>query len=118
LPYGSSITPNVTDYSKRGAAIAQALGVKLTPVEAADSNRPQLENFRGGLKVTELVPNSAAANAGVHVGDVIVGIGKYETLSLASLRHVINNAGAQPATLTLRRNGATYSTQIALRSEP
>jgi beta-lactamase regulating signal transducer with metallopeptidase domain len=121
-PKGSSAAPsnieNVEGVSQQGESLAGALGLKLSPLKPDDSNPARLGSFRGGLQVTELRAETAAAKSGVRVGDVIVGIGSYETRDFANLALAIKKTGSQPAKLLLRRDGETFSAQIAAGLEP
>jgi serine protease Do len=76
-----------------GDAVWQKLGLRLRPVGAEAVNRSQPQ-FRGGLSVTEVRPDSPADRAGVHVGDILVGLHKFEMLSTDHVQFVLNHPDA------------------------
>jgi hypothetical protein len=99
-----------------GQALAMALGLKLMAIEPRPDQQATLGTFRGGLtvvEVDELAAGAAAARAGLKPGDVIVGLGQYETRTLANLAYAIEKMGHRPARLFLRRDGQTYTTELA-----
>jgi serine protease Do len=73
------------------------LGINGSPVsrEIVARTDPRLH---GGLEVTQLNPNGAAARAGIKRGDILVGLGfgtngakQWETLTLDNVAYVLNN---------------------------
>ncbi|MHC4880366.1 MAG: pilus assembly protein N-terminal domain-containing protein, partial [Planctomycetota bacterium] len=66
----------------------QKLGLKVQPVSADDLGAYQ-SNYRGGLRITEVRRLSPASLAGLHQGDVLVGLDKWETVSLKNLDYVL-----------------------------
>lgn len=46
-------------------------------------------NYRGGIRITSVVPNSPADKAGIEAGDILVGLETWETTSLADLAFVL-----------------------------
>ena len=68
------------------------LGCRLQTVEnSADISRafPQLH---GGLKLTEVRPESAASRAGLKPGDILVGLHQWEMTTLDNVLYVLNHA--------------------------
>jgi serine protease Do len=63
------------------------------PVRAEAVNRSQPQ-FRGGLSVTEVRPDSAAERAGLQRGDILVGLHKFEMLSTDHVQFVLNHPDA------------------------
>jgi serine protease Do len=83
------------------------LGVKLNPVgaEMVAKANPQLH---GGLLVTDVLVGSAAANAGIQKGDILVGLHLWETLNADNVAYVLNHkdfATFQPLQFYLSRDG-------------
>jgi serine protease Do len=83
------------------------LGVKLNPVgaELVTKANPQLH---GGLLVTDVLAGSAAANAGIQKGDILVGLHLWETLNADNVAYVLNHkdfATFQPLQFYLSRDG-------------
>ena len=48
-------------------------------------------SYRGGLKVLEVRTDSPAAAQGIQPGDIILGIHKWETITLDNLSFVLDN---------------------------
>ena len=69
---------------------AKRLGIKVTPVgvDAVAKANPQLH---GGLVIVEVTAGSAAANAGIQKGDVLVGLHSWETLRVDDVAFVLNH---------------------------
>ncbi len=72
-----------------GDPIWQKLGLRLRPVggEVVKRSMPQ---FRGGLMITEVRPDSPAERSGVQRGDILVGLHKFEMLSNENVHYVLN----------------------------
>ncbi len=66
------------------------LGLQLEPIEADQFVRDFGTRFRGGLRVTKVRPGSPAAAEALKVGDVLVGLHKWETRSLKNLNYVLS----------------------------
>jgi serine protease Do len=83
------------------------LGIRTSPVPPESVNRvnPQL---RGGLSITDVDPNSPAAQAGFQRGDVLIGLDKWETITSDNVVYVINHpdlASISPLRFFLVRGG-------------
>jgi serine protease Do len=66
------------------------LGVHLSPV-APESVARVNRQLNGGLEVTEITADGAAARAGIKKGDILVGLHQWETLSLDNVTYVLNH---------------------------
>jgi serine protease Do len=66
------------------------IGMKLAPVgaDAVTKANPQLH---GGLVIMEVAAGSAAANAGLQKGDILVGLHSWETLRIEDVAFVLNH---------------------------
>jgi serine protease Do len=92
--------------SSAGDAIWQKLGLRLRPV-GAELVRRTMPQFRGGLMVTEVRPDSPAERSGLQRGDILVGLHKFEMLSNENVQYVLNQsetAGFQPLKFYVLRN--------------
>jgi serine protease Do len=96
-------------FGKPGTAelVWNKLGVQLVPVskEIVTQVNPQLN---GGMRVASLATSSAAAQAGIRQGDILVGLHQWETLSLDNVAFVLTHpdlASFNPLSFYLIRNG-------------
>lgn len=65
------------------------LGAKLTPL--AKSSLPSAQrDYNGGLQVTAIRSDGPAARFGLQVGDILVGMQDWETVSLRDVEYVLN----------------------------
>jgi C-terminal processing protease CtpA/Prc len=69
----------------------QRLGLSLDPIEADQLRRYQTP-LRGGLIVLRVRKESPAAQMKVAEGDVIIGLGDWETVSVANVEWVLDHA--------------------------
>lgn len=101
----------------QGDVIWQKLGLRLSPVGpdavrirpvvGADTVRTSSPQFRGGLMIAEVRPDSPADRAGVQRGDILVGLHKFEMLSNENVQYVLNQSeaiGFQPLKFYVLRN--------------
>ena len=95
-----------------------SLGVDAQDVDARIANGLGLDEARGAV-VTRVYPGSAAAAAGVQVGDVIVAANGQRIADRDTLR---NFEGLQPVgarvSLDVRRNGKPLELDATLREQP
>lgn len=68
----------------------EVLGLKLTPM-AASAVRQISPRYRGGLKVVAVRSEGPAANQGIRPGDVLVGMHKWETVTLSNVAFILNS---------------------------
>jgi serine protease Do len=79
--------------SRSTAEIDQAwelFGVRVVLVSEGDLARPN-SDYKAGLRVTQLRPNSPAAQGGLSVGDVLVAMHDYRIESVDNLKYVLNH---------------------------
>jgi hypothetical protein len=62
--------------------IRQSFGARF---EVVRQDELQASRYRGGLKITELHSGGPAERAGLRVGDILVGVDRWETMSLDNL---------------------------------
>ncbi len=124
---GAEKTAEVSLESSRPAAIEQAvnaagdaawqkMGLRLRPVGADAVNR-SYPQFRGGLAVTDVRPDSPAERAGVQRGDILVGLHKFEMLSGEHIHYVLAHpdlATFQPLKFYVLRSGQLQAGKIQL----
>jgi serine protease Do len=84
------------------------LGLELKPIPSKQFRAKYQTSFRGGLSVTAVRTGSPAAVEGIRTGDVLVGMHKWETVSVANVSWVLNRTDFKKLTplrfLILRGN--------------
>lgn len=93
------------------------LGIRATPVSPTLQNGLE-GNYRGGLRVTAIREDSAAARHGIQVGDILVGLQKFETTSLNDLDYVLNKVDSDSTSVpfyVVRNSVALESTMDLIR---
>jgi len=95
----------------------EKLGLSLDPLEASQVQRVRSQ-LRGGLIVIAVRDNSPANQASVLEGDVIVGLGNWETLSRENVDWVLQHAdevkNGEPLRIFLLRNGELRHAAVRL----
>ena len=81
--------PSVLDANVAKLAWEQ-LGIRVVPVAAAEVASIN-EDYRGGLRITEVRVGSPAARNRLMVGDIIVGIMEWQTVSLENLQWILSS---------------------------
>jgi len=87
----------------------EVVGLKLTPSLASDFRRLR-SSYRGGLKVLAVKPESPAARQGIRMGDVLVGMHVWETVSMDHMQYILSRpdfASIQPLKFFILRGGET-----------
>lgn len=90
------------------------LGMTLEPGDASQIRRIN-PTLRGGLKVVAVRPESPAAKLGVREGDVVIGLAKWETVSLKDVDWVLDHyqpRDGQPINILTLRNAAEGATSV------
>ena len=93
------------------------LGLQLAPV-AADLVSRVDSRLHGGLEVTNVHAQGAAARAGIKKGDILVGLHAYETVNVDNVTYVLNQpdvATAAPIPFYIVRAGQVRRGQLALQ---
>ncbi len=68
----------------------EVLGLELKPIPTEDFRQTFQTRYRGGLTVSNVRPESPAANQGIRRGDVLVGMHIWETISLDNVSYILN----------------------------
>ena len=87
------------------------LGVSVRPIGLPDAARRQLSRRRGAL-VMGVAPGGPAESAGLHLGDVILGLDGVEVSGGRSLARALRARFGAPAPLEIWRTGAPASLTI------
>ncbi|MBN2024789.1 MAG: polysaccharide biosynthesis/export family protein [Pirellulales bacterium] len=92
------VRPSSPEHSGPGAtsdrhgsseAIRDRLGLELEDISPEQFRERFKTRYRGGLAIASVRPDSPAAKQGIRRGDVLVGLGAWETVSLESLRYIL-----------------------------
>ena len=101
--------------------IWKEIGVLATPVTGSTIPLQGNRKYRGGLLVQNVRPNSPAARQGIRNGDVLLGILRWETLSLENVLFVLSQPELQtpdPIKFLLVRNGKVHLGHFAANDFP
>ncbi len=94
---------------KRETDAWNLLGMDLSPVSASRF-REQNTQYRGGLRVARVRANGPAARQGIQTGDILVGMHKWETVSLDNLDYILSQKevkGGKPVKFYIMRGEDT-----------
>lgn len=86
------------------------LGVALGEMSQQQLDTMQLEY---GVRVTEVMPGSPAAEAGIKIGDVVTEVDGRPAYSPERMQYLVTEASASP-TITVRRDGQKIRLEAAL----
>lgn len=84
-----AVARDQTDETTKDKAY-RMMGIRIVPV--AEAEKRQLgDKYRGGMKITEVKPQSTAAQNGIHAGDVLVGLHVWETVTFDNISYVLDH---------------------------
>jgi len=96
----------------------EVLGMRLEPL-AADHVQRLNSRYNGGLRVTDVRESGPAAQQGIRRGDILVGMHKWETVSLDNVQFILGSAEfarVQPVKFYLLRGTETLYGHLRLSS--
>ena len=67
----------------------ELLGLELRAIPAEEFKNLNQTRYRGGLSIIAVRPNSPAATQGLKVGDVLVGMHIWETISMENISYIL-----------------------------
>ncbi len=106
----------VEDLIAYGTVQRGLLGVQINNINSAFANENNLD-VNAGAYVAAVGPNSAAADAGIESGDVIVSIDGRDIRNTAELiGYVGSKRPGDEVTLTVNRNGSERDVNVVLRN--
>ena len=74
--------------------------------------------YRGGMRITAVRPTSPAAQNGLQIGDILVGLHIWETLNAENISYVMDHPqlkSFQPLKFYVVRNGETLYGYLPLK---
>jgi putative serine protease PepD len=78
-----------------------------------------LDNDAAAARITEVRPDTPAAHAGLHAGDVITAVDGKRISSADELRAAINrHRPGDKVSLTYRRSGNNHTVEVTLTNRP
>ena len=95
----------------------EALGLQLKPMPEDDFKQTYQTQYRGGLQVTAVRPDSPAAAQGIRRGDVLVGMHVWETISMDNVEYILSRTEfleSSPLKFYILRGSETLYGYIAL----
>lgn len=106
----------INDLREYGIVQRALLGVQIRDVTADFADERDLDEV-GGVYILEVGDNSAAKEAGLKEGDIIVNIGKTPVNSTAELQELVaRNSPGDRIEVTYKRDGRRYTTKAVLKN--
>lgn len=111
----------VNQLVKKGKIVRPQLGVKVIALQGIPSSYKKhlniKSNLKSGIYVAEVNKNSAAANGGIKVGDVITKVDGKTVTDVASLHGILyNHKVGETVTLAINRGGKEINLHIKLEA--
>ncbi len=107
----------VADLIEYGTVQRAYLGVNVTDINADIAKRYHLKNYSGVL-VVNVIPNSAAEEAGIKEGDIILQVDGEEVNEVPELlEHIGTHRPGDKITITIKRNGKIKQLTVVLKNE-
>jgi serine protease Do len=92
------------------------LGLRLSVIDPSQVRRFR-SDLRGGLYVAEIQPSSPATRADIQVGDVLLGLYPWATLSYDDVMYVLNRPELTKLQPVILRGGRMHQTELALPAD-
>ena len=106
------ITDDLMDY---GTVHRARLGIVMLPINDEIAKELKLSSVNG-VYITDMASDSAAAEAGIKVGDVVVGIGGSKVTGVSSVQELVNNFHpGDRAEVKVIRGGEALSFEVVLK---
>jgi S1-C subfamily serine protease len=115
---GRVVRPVVAALVRDGRVRRGWLGVQLEPLSEGIDATDQ-EAARGGVLITEVLPDSPAQRAGITKGDILRAVGNRPVDAIAeALDAVATLPPGEQVTLTLERNGKPLTVAVTIAERP
>ena len=106
------ITDDLMDY---GTVHRARLGIVMLPINDEIAKELKLSSVNG-VYITDMASDSAAAEAGIKVGDVVVEIGGSKVTGVSSVQELVNNFHpGDRAEVKVIREGEALSFEVVLK---
>ena len=106
------ITDDLMDY---GTVHRARLGIVMLPINDEIAKELKLSSVNG-VYITDMASDSAAAEAGIKVGDVVVEIGGSKVTGVSSVQELVNNFHpGDRAEVKVIRGGEAWSFEVVLK---
>jgi Do/DeqQ family serine protease len=106
----------IEDLKEYGVVQRALLGVQIRDVDADFAEERDIDDV-GGVYIMEVNDNSAAEEAGLQKGDIIVNIGNVPVNTTAELQELVaRNSPGDKISVSYKRNGKKYTTEAVLRN--
>ncbi|MDE5643312.1 MAG: Do family serine endopeptidase [Muribaculaceae bacterium] len=108
------VVSDLKDFGTVQRAYLGVLFMELTPELVKEKD---IKGVNSGIYVESVQERSAATEAGLKSGDIIIAIDRYPTLSTAQLQEAITNfSPGQQVTITYSRDGRRQPANVTLRN--
>ncbi len=106
----------INDLKEYGVVQRALLGVQIRDVDADFAEERNIDDV-GGVYILEVNNNSAAEEAGLQQGDIIVNIGNTPVNTTAELQELVaRNSPGDKISVSYKRDGKKYTTSAVLRN--
>lgn len=113
----SIVSKIVGDLKQYGTVQRAYLGIRFVQLTPELISEKKIEGVTSGIWIDKVEDRSAAREAGIEEGDVIIALNGHPTLSTAQLQETIARLSpGDTAQLTLIRNGAEITKTVTLRN--
>jgi len=97
----------------------ELLGLELKPVSRKELRKTN-NRYNGGMKIVGVKSGGVAAEAGIRVGDILVGLHRWETVSRENVEYILAKnwpiltisiklgSDVEPAVTVIQRHGNAY----------
>lgn len=99
----------------------ELLGLELRAIPPEEFKAMNQTRYRGGLAIVAVRPNSPAATQGLKIGDVLVGMHIWETISMENLSYILKRpdfATLSPVKFFILRGDETLYGFLPLSTQP
>ncbi|MGY8770811.1 MAG: trypsin-like peptidase domain-containing protein [Pirellulales bacterium] len=96
----------------------KSLGVRVKEIPKGQFDSTHT-SYHGGLSITAIRANSPATQQGIHIGDILLGMHEWETVSLKDLEYILSSeifAEKKPLKFYILRENETLFGHIAVSS--